>query len=1152
MKGRCYHDSRDAGSRFPFGAVHCGAEVKLRLYTGRSMGRIRVQLRQWSAALGEKICDPNVITEMDDRYCHEYAVLALEEPGLMWYHFVLNQADGISWYGAPPDGLGGEGLETVSLPADWQITVYDSKAKVPSWYTHGIMYQIFPDRFYRGDTPKLLPALPPGGLYHPHWEDNPFYAKDPQTGDIAAYDFFGGTLQGIIEKLAYLKSMGISMIYLNPIFQSVSNHKYDTGDYKKVDEQFGGDDAFEKLQLAAREAGIRIILDGVFSHTGVDSPYFQAAVRSPEAPTYPWYRFTEYPEKYDCWWGVTTLPNVNEMEPSFREFIISNKDSVIKHWLKRGASGWRLDVADELPGEFVQEMFRELKQTDPEAVLIGEVWEDASHKVSYGVMRQYLWGNELDSVINYPWRKLILEYLLGQTDASGAMRQWESLCENYPVPYFYSTMNVLGTHDVPRILTLLAESVPEASLTKLEQARYRLPAKLRAKAIARLKLAALIQFTSPGVPCIYYGDEAGIEGYGDPHNRRTYPWGMEETELVGWYRQLGKLREEEQVLRTGRWIPLSAGPEILAFGRRTDNGKDVFGELVTEASMLVLVNRGADAFECCVDVTAVCSGPMLELFPEPGGQIVPAQDGTINVSLAPFTAKIFKASVHPLFSFRQSGVLLHPTSLSGPFGIGDIGPGALAFVDWLAEAGQSLWQILPLTPVDFTGSPYQSASAFAGNPLLISPAALLEQQLLMEEELPAPQSDEKTAVRIDFDAVAVVKKGLLKLAFERFSQQEEPEEYQCFCREAADWLEDYALFSALKDFHGGLVWTGWETGAARRNKKALQRYREQLATQINYYRFEQYIFQQQWARLHQHAASQGIKIVGDLPIFVSHDSADVWAQPRLFSLDTRGRTKTRAGVPPDYFSATGQLWGNPHYNWRAHDAEDFAWWVRRLKWLFRLVDAVRIDHFRGFEAFWEIPARAKTAVRGRWVKGPGESFFNALWRQLGAVPIIAEDLGVITPEVVKLKESFFMPGMVILQFEIWPEPDNDGIHLPAPQPNSFYYTGTHDNDTLLGWLKSVRSNQPELFVGAAAYAKRKPNASPAKLVRPLISRVLQSDANTVIVPVQDWLGLDTGARMNLPSTCSGNWGWRLSGRELTAELAAEVRALSESARRSRE
>lgn len=838
------------------------------------------------------------------------------------------------------------------------------------------------------------------------------------------------------------------------------------------------------------------------------------------------------------------MPNVNEMEASYREFIINGKDSVIKHWLKRGASGWRLDVVDELPGEFVQEMYRELKAADPEAVLIGEVWEDASRKESYGTLRQYLWGRELDSVINYPFRKAILNFLTGVGDAEYATRQLASLSENYPPPYFYSTMNVLGSHDVPRAMTLLGEAPLEADLTKLEQARYKLPRAARRKALARLKLAALIQFLSPGVPCIYYGDEAGLEGYSDPQNRRTYPWGSEESELVDWYRILGQLRQSEPVLQTGHWSPLSAGPDVYTFARHTVDGKDALGKLMTEAAFLILVNRTDGELECLVNISSICGGPMRQILPEIDTLHIPDSAGILRVSLKALSSVILKAGAHPMFSSRQAGILLHPTSLSGVHGIGDIGPVAHTFVDWLVAAKQQLWQILPLTPVDSTGSPYQSASAFAGNPLLISPDELVCRGLLKKSDIPAGLS----GGQVEYETVMSSKNQLLKLAFERFIQNAVPDSYRQFCTDAASWLEEYSLFMALKDYHGGLAWTDWDHDVARRKPEALQFYRQKLANEIEFHRFVQYLFYDQWDQLHSYAASRGIKIVGDLPIFVSHDSADVWTHPKLFALSRSGRQKTCAGVPPDYFCSTGQLWGNPHYDWTQHEKEDYSWWIRRIQWLFRAVDAVRIDHFRGFEASWQVPVRAKTAVKGKWVKGPAEKFFNALWRQLGPMPIIAEDLGVITPEVVKLKKSFFLPGMVILQFEIWM--DEKGFHLPEPDANSFYYTGTHDNDTLLGWLKYVRSEEPELFAGAAVYAGKKPTISPAKLVQPLIEKLLQSNAQVAVVPIQDWLALDTGARMNMPSTVAGNWSWRLSGRELTTELAAQICMQTEKSRRS--
>ena len=843
---------------------------------------------------------------------------------------------------------------------------------------------------------------------------------------------------------------------------------------------------------------------------------------------------------------MTTLPNVNELEPSYRKFIINGPDSVIKHWLRKGTAGWRLDVVDELPGEFVQEMYRELKQEDPQAVLIGEVWEDASRKESYGVMREYLLGRELDSVINYPFRSAVIDFLTGRCDADLALRRLASLSENYPAVYFYSTMNVLGTHDVPRILTLLGDAPPAETMTKLEQARFQLTPAARETAVARLKLAALIQFASPGLPCVYYGDEAGAEGHSDPQNRRPFPWGDEVRELTEWYRTLSEWRQKEPVLRTGRWIPLSAGPDIFAFGRRTDAGRDGLDEIRTDTAVLVFVNRSARIVEWLIDVSPVCAGPLREIF-GPGQTVhFPDEKGLLPVTLAPYSSQVLKATVHPMFADRCAGILLHPTSLPGPYGIGDLGPAAYAFVDWLAAAGQSLWQILPLTPVDETGSPYQSSSAFAGNPLLISPEALLAEGLLPDCTPPAGLCAEK----VEYGKIAAWKMALLRTAYEQFRRRPFPETYCKFCDEAGGWLDEYALFMALKEHHAGAAWTEWEPGAAQREPEMLRRARVELAAEIEFHRFVQYVFFEQWQSLHRHAATKGIRIVGDLPIFVAHDSADVWAFPHLFALDKHGRPRTRAGVPPDYFSRTGQLWGNPHYDWERHRADDYAWWVQRLRWLFRLVDVVRIDHFRGFEAFWEIPPRVKTAVHGQWVKGPGRHFFDALVRQLGESPIVAEDLGVITDEVVKLKEAYFFPGMMIMPFEIWPESAGNGeFHLPKPQPNTFFYTGTHDNDTLLGWLQFVQTWQPVLYAGALTYANAASDVPSEQLARMLVVRVLDSEARVAVIPIQDWLGLDTSARMNLPSTAKGNWVWRLSGDELTSALAAEIRRLVQSAQR---
>lgn len=503
---------------------------------------------------------------------------------------------------------------------------------------------------------------------------------------------------------------------------------------------------------------------------------------------------------------------------------------------------------------------------------------------------------------------------------------------------------------------------------------------------------------------------------------------------------------------------------------------------------------------------------------------------------------------------RSSGILVHPTSLPGRFGIGDLGVEAFAFIDFLEAGGQSLWQVLPLTPTGYGDSPYQSFSAFAGNTLLISPDRLVEEGLLSNRDikLPAPFPDN----RVDFGRVIPFKRTLLEKACQSFRQSKASrDELMRFCENQSAWLEDYALFRALKDAHGGIAWNEWEPPLARREPDAIAFARETLREQIEAEKFAQYLFFKQWFALKESCHKRGIGIVGDLPIFVAYDSADVWACPEQFKLDRNGAPKVVAGVPPDYFSATGQLWGNPIYDWERERAAGFEWWVRRLKSSLTLLDFVRIDHFRGFCACWEVPNGDKTAERGRWVEVPGRELFTTLKRTLGDLPIIAEDLGVITPDVVALRDEFGFPGMRILQFGF----SSDARNHDLPHnyvPNTVVYTGTHDNDTCVGWFRSTPgagSTRDEAQVRREReYCLRYLNADGREIHWDFIRAALATVANTAVIPLQDVLGLDSTARMNLPASTEGNWTWRVRAEQLTAETSRRLRDLAETYGRAKQ
>jgi 4-alpha-glucanotransferase len=491
---------------------------------------------------------------------------------------------------------------------------------------------------------------------------------------------------------------------------------------------------------------------------------------------------------------------------------------------------------------------------------------------------------------------------------------------------------------------------------------------------------------------------------------------------------------------------------------------------------------------------------------------------------------------------RSSGILLHPTSLPGPYGIGDLGPQCFRFIDWLASTGCKLWQVLPLGPTGYGDSPYQCFSAFAGNPYLLSPDELLADGLLTESDLEGMK--DLPASRVDFGLLIPKKLDLLQKAFSRFSDQEHLREaFDYFCAENASWLDDFALFMALKEAHGGGAWNGWPEALRSRRKAALTKARKDLAESIQRYSFYQFLFYRQWNKVHAYANERGIQVIGDIPIFVAYDSADVWSHPELFFLDKDGNPTVVAGVPPDTFSATGQLWGNPLYDWEVHKKENYAWWLTRVRGSLQLMDILRFDHFRGFAGYYEIPAGHATAEHGRWVTGPGKDLFRAVDKYLGdglithgtGLPIIAEDLGLVTPDVIELLNAFDLPGMKVLQFG-FSGPDNP--FLPHNYvPNCVAYTGTHDNDTAFGWHATAPQHELDFahhYLGVDGH----------DFAWDLIRNVWRSVAVFAITPMQDVLGLGGDARMNFPSKLGGNWEWRMHEHDFREDLAAGLKDLN--------
>lgn len=1152
------HNSRDTAYRYPVGAVEAESRVwlsarisGLKNPTGDESKNgkvpdVKVTLRIWQEGAGEVRMPMKVVRDARSGDVWAGATIAMPESGcLMWYYFVVSVNGVTYYYGNNNERLGGLGVMSMMPPASFQITVYDRGADTPSWFRRSIMYQIFPDRFCR--VGEHVPEKR-GAVIHASWHDKAQYFKDEVSKHIIAYDFFGGNLAGIKSKLPYLKSLGISVIYLNPVFESESNHRYDTGDYKKIDPILGDEADMRDLVSAAREMGIRIIIDGVFSHTGANSRYFNrlgrydslGAYQSKESPYYKWYDFINYPNEYHSWWGFDTLPNVKETEPSYMDYIIRDEDSVLHHWLNVGIAGWRLDVIDELPAEFSKAFYGELKKTDRDAVVVGEIWEDASNKVAYGVQREYLSGREIDSAMNYPFRSAVLDFLTAKVDASELDRRMESLRENYPAHNFYAMMNLLGSHDVERVITLLGEAPSPEGMSQQGAAEYRLPAEKLKIGRARAMIAMIWQLTVPGVPSIYYGDEIGMQGFRDPHNREPYEWDGGDEEMRAKVREAARLRNEHAALSTGEYIPLVAEGDVFAYARVIRGGRDKFGDEARDEAFIVAINRstvdtrdvrlGVGDFAVRPIEPVIATGDMKKIIPG----ALDIFDGAVRFKLPPLTAIVLKEQDAGARKYeRMAGILLHPTSFPSPHGIGDIGIHAHKFIDFLASAGQKVWQILPLGPVPDDGSPYASPSAFAGNEMLIAlePMTQSEHHYLEPDEAAAPVE----GANGDFRVIRAHKDGILRKAFERFKLNP-CKKYAPFCEREKDWLDDYAFFMALHHSQKDKPWYEWPAALRDRDKEAMEAARHNLEDEINFVKFKQYIFYRQWCAVREHAQKRNVKILGDMPLFVSLDSADVWCHQELFALDENGRAAKVAGVPPDYFSPTGQLWGNPQYDWAAMRRNGYRWWIERMRMMMRRHDIVRIDHFRGLESYWEVDGKEKTAEKGTWVKGPGMELFAAIKKALGDLPIVAEDLGVMTREVVKLREDCGFPGMRVLEFDIV---GNGTPRIGAAiDENSVVYTGTHDNNTAAGWFDEDIDAQTRARV--LPYLGLEHSAKGAHVAVNLVEKAYASKARLAIVPMQDMLGLGSVHRMNRPGTLGGNWSFTMPLGMMTPKLATRI------------
>lgn len=561
---RIIYDSKKLEFKSPFGCLREQQPCRMSLLIPRSCAAQKVFL---SVENEEGFLLRVPFAKLGDEGDYERfgGSFSLFRRGLYFYYFVIVQ-EGSSFR------LFRQDYDQTNMEEGekWQLTCYDGEYTVPACYHGKVMYQIFPDRFAKKGQCDLTGKLTPFTL-HASLSETPRFLPDEQ-GVIQNNDFYGGNLQGIIEKLDYLKQLCVSVLYLNPIFQAYSNHRYDTADYKRIDPMLGTEEDFRQLCLEAHKRDMKVILDGVFSHTGSDSLYFDihdrygtGAYHHPDSPYRDWYQFEEYPDGYRSWWGIDTLPCLEEMNPDFLEFIITGEDSVVTHWMRLGADGFRLDVADELPDEFIRLLHRKVKENNPEGLVIGEVWEDASNKCSYGVRRTYFTERELDSVMNYPFREGIISFLTGKSSGLSLGQGIMTICENYPSPVVHSLMNSLSTHDTPRILTLLGDSFDGS---KEEKAERFLSPEQKKEAVAKEKLAAVLQFVLPGCPCIYYGDEAELEGFEDPFNRRFFPWGREKGELFFFYQRLAQLKCGHLALQEGDIELIYGDGEVIHISRR--------------------------------------------------------------------------------------------------------------------------------------------------------------------------------------------------------------------------------------------------------------------------------------------------------------------------------------------------------------------------------------------------------------------------------------------------------------------------------------------------------------------------------------------------------------------------------------------------------
>lgn len=1061
---QAYFDSREAKFKSPFGAVKPNVEVKLSLDIWDGEPDKVVLLVKPEG--GEETTLEMDLQSREGGYTARVSFTSAKA-ALIWYAFRFTDTSGrVYFYGAEPGRTGGIGTLSESAGNFFQLTV-SAMEELPAWYKRAIVYQIFPDRFARETNAsneslsKKLMGHGCGPKRHIVDWDHPLHYDRNDDNSIRTWDFYGGSLKGIMEKLAYLEDLGISCIYLNPIFEAASNHRYDTGDYESIDPLLGNEEDFKMLCEEACEHGIHIILDGVFNHTGCDSKYFNKYGNYPErgahgnedSPYYPWYTFNK--DGYECWWGVKDLPSVNENNPEYQEYIYK----IVRKWLGLGAKGFRLDVADELPDSFIAGIRKALKDADSEAVLLGEVWEDASNKLAYGKRREYFLGKELDCVMNYPFTDNLLNFLINKINARELREALSSLQENYPAPAFSGNLNLLGSHDRMRVLTFLGDAPSKDSLTEKEREEYRPTKEKLELAKTRFWLANVVQMTFQGVPSVYYGDEAGLSGYTDPYNRAPYPWGKEDEDCQKIVRELIELRKIHPIFTEGSLEILNLGEKIFAYARSLE------GEVA-----VILINPDENNWQ-----NAYLPKYTSRAFEILGHAYFENRKKEVYVSLPPLSAALVyfgKASALGKIPESGKGVLCHVTSL------GCLDDACFDFLEKLAENGYKYWQILPLNPTDTGGSPYAGPSALAGNLKL---TGLDETELL-------PRYQEFTGSAA----------------------------YDAFLSQNSSWLKTYAMFQSLKKYYLDAPWWEWESEHQLYSEALWEN--NALAKEALFQIYTQFVFHEMWSKVHARAKKLGIAIIGDLPMYVAADSADCWAKSECFALRD-GRILMESGAPPDYFDPKGQLWGSPTFNWEELARQDFSWWIDRFKRAFALYDYVRLDHFRGFAAYWETE-KGQLPTSGKWKSGPGLELFQKAYKKLGPLPIIAEDLGKITPAVRLLLRACGFYGMDVMQFASG-DPRTNAYN---PGVETIAYTGTHDNATILGWcLDKLKAEQ-----GESSEDSQEELLAKAKLqAEELLLKLWKCNAPIQIAPLQDLLGLGDEARMNKPGTTQGNWSWRV-------------------------